>query len=72
MPGKPIMLFAREERILLEGVLIVIVVVLPQDILPRMRIVTAVPPVGIVYLTSALAELGFWAIIAVPRRPVRG
>jgi hypothetical protein len=66
MPGKPLMLFTREERILLKGVLIVVVVVLPQHVLPRMRVVAAVPPVGIECVVSALAQLGFWAIIAVP------
>jgi hypothetical protein len=59
MPGKPLMLFAREERILLDGVLVVIVGELPQHILPRMRIVAPVPPVGIECVISALARLGF-------------
>lgn len=73
MPGKPLMLFACEERILIEGVLIVVVVILPQHILPRMRVIAAIPPVGVVQaiIISTLARLGLWTIIAVPRLPVR-
>lgn len=66
------MLLARQERIFLEGFLIIVVVVLPQHILPRIRIIAAVPSVGIVCVISALAQLGFWAIIAVPGWPVSG
>lgn len=72
MPGKPLILFAREERILLEGVLIVVVVVLPQYILPRMRVVATIPPIGIVNVISTLAQSGLWAIIAVPGLTVSG
>lgn len=73
MSGKPIMLFACEERVFLERALIVVVVVLPQHILPRVRVIAAISPVGIVQaiITSTLARLGLWTIISVPRLPVR-